>query len=137
MASTEVGSDKAKDELDIVDLTFPRRPGEELALVEIDGGEVLKTNLIEPLAVLNGETIETDGGVLVEHKETKPIRVEPLAVVLPRGLEVPSSEKDGNYGRKPSDWVQSMVLKTRPKRESERRVVPVSLVEPVVEPVTS
>ena len=131
MASTEVGFDKAKDELDIVDLTFPRRPSEELALVEIDGGEVLKTNLIKPLAVLNGETIETDGGVLVEHKETKPIRVEPLAVVLPHGLEVPSSEKDSNYGRKPSNWVQSMVLKTKPKRESERRVVPVSLVEPV------
>ena len=106
MESTEVGFDMAGAELDIVDLTLPMRPDKELALAEIDGGEILKPELLEPLAVLTRGTIKTDGGVLVEHEELEPIRVKPLAVVLPLGLEVPSFAKVRNSGRKPSVWVQ-------------------------------
>ena len=37
----------------------------------------------------------------------------------------------------PGDGSESMVLKTRPGREPEKGVVPVLVVRPVVEPVTS
>ena len=103
LESTKGGSNMAGVDLDNSVLTIPMRPVNNLTLVEADGGEALHSELFKHLAL---STEGTDGRVCVEHDESEPIRVEPLVVVLPLGLEVRSSDTDRNFGVKPLDWVQ-------------------------------
>jgi hypothetical protein len=76
---------------------------ESLALT--DGGNDVSGGECESLALLNEGSIGTNGGVVEGSEVLEPIRVEPLAIIAPHGMEGSGSEIGGSLGRKPSNWV--------------------------------
>jgi hypothetical protein len=59
----------------------------------------------ESLTLINGGLVGTNGGVVEGSEASEPMTVEPLATVLPKGVEGSGSEVGQSIGREPSDWV--------------------------------
>uniref|UniRef100_A0A2N9FZM9 Reverse transcriptase domain-containing protein n=1 Tax=Fagus sylvatica TaxID=28930 RepID=A0A2N9FZM9_FAGSY len=83
-------------------------PEQELAMIGVSKGEISKPDYHKPMFVSNEALSWTMGGDPQGHASLEPIRVEPLVVVLPLGLEHSGNEaarSSGSAGRMPSEWV--------------------------------
>ena len=119
LESTEGGSDI----VGVDDLSAPTRTTTDWALVArteegsstptleamelIDGGSggiEVQSLGIEKLGMCNEGSDGAMGETMQGNEDSEPIRVEPLAIVIPQGVEVPNHE-NASIGRKPSDWV--------------------------------
>ena len=106
------------------DVTSPTRTLNELAMVDFVGGESSTPTDPEPLAItvggkdgssgeslnesltlLNGGLVGTNVEVVEGSEASEPVRVEPLAIVIPHGVEGSGSEVSQSVRRKPSDWL--------------------------------
>jgi hypothetical protein len=88
-------------ELNRDDLSLSGIPEQELVLSGESKGEILEVECPESIS-------GTVGGDPQGYASLEPISVEPLAVVLPLGLEHSGDDiarSSGSAGRKPSDWV--------------------------------
>jgi hypothetical protein len=83
-------------------------PEQELSMIGVSKGEISEQECQEPVLVSNEALSGIMGGDPQGHASLEPIRVEPLAVVLPLGLENSGNEAMsslGSAGRTPSEWV--------------------------------
>ena len=83
-------------------------PEQELAMIGVSKGEISEPDYREPMFVSNEALFGTMGGDPQGHASLEPIRVEPLAVVLPLGWEHSGNEaarSSGSAGRTPSECV--------------------------------